>query len=70
MTAPPMARARRKTGAREEIIHPSLHTGSPLACDSLPLIPAPGKDTYNVIFFVVVGNVLPQSPDDDHAENP
>lgn len=35
-----------------------------------PLIPAQGTHTYNVILFVVVGNVLPQSPDDDHAENP
>lgn len=65
-----MARAQRKTGAREETIQPNLHTGSLLASASLPLIPAQGTNTYNVIFFVVVGNVLPQSPDDDHAENP
>lgn len=25
--------------------------------------------SYNVIFLVVVGNVLPESADNDHAEN-
>ena len=31
-------------------------------------IPPPAKTSYNVIFLVVVGNVLAQGPDDNHAE--
>lgn len=39
-------------------------------CFPPSVIPAPRTNTsYNVIFFVVVGNVLPEGADDDHAEN-
>lgn len=30
---------------------------------------APAKTSYNVILLVVVGNVLPQGPDNNHAED-
>lgn len=40
-----------------------------LACPPSSSPSAPAKTSYNVILLVVVGDVLPQGPDDDHAED-
>lgn len=51
-----------------------IHTHTALGLagySALPfqLHPSPTKTSYNVILFVIVGNVLPEGPNDNHAQD-
>lgn len=57
-------------------VHVCMHAHRPgkcrallLACPPSSSLSAPAKTSYNVILLVVVGNVLPQGPDNNHAED-
>lgn len=57
-------------------VHMCMHAHRPgkrraplLAHPPSSSLSAPAKTSYNVILLVVVGDVLPQGPDNNHAED-